>query len=73
MSSFMNFTCMKTIIIKKEIQVRFRQTNTHMKPDTNVSVITLDNIDHLNNCGRYIDKNGTLDITKGHSSMSVYY
>ena len=45
-------------------KVRFKQSNTQMKPDTNVSVITLDIIDHLHNCGRYIDENGTMDITR---------
>ena len=31
---------------------------------TNVSVLTLDIEDSLNNCGRFVNKNGSLDINK---------
>ena len=29
-----------------------------------MTVITLDIVDHLDNCGRYIDQHGTMDISK---------
>jgi len=45
-------------------QVRFKQSNSHTKLETNVTVITLDIVDHLDNCGRYIDQHGTMDISK---------
>ena len=47
-----------------QLQVRFRQTNSHMNLETNVSVITLDIEDHLGNCGRFINDEKRLDITK---------
>ena len=43
-------------------QVRFKQKNSHMELKTNVSVLTLNISDHLNNCGRYVNDEGVLDI-----------
>ena len=45
-------------------QVRFKQTNSHFNLKTNVSVITLDIEDHLGNCGRFVNENGSLDINQ---------
>ena len=44
-------------------QVRFKQKNSHMELKTNVSVLTLNIKDHLNNCGRYVNDEGVLDIS----------
>ena len=44
-------------------QVRFKQKNSHMDLKTNVSVLTLNISDHLNNCGRYVNEDGVLDIS----------
>lgn len=45
-------------------QIRYKQTNSHSNLKTNVSVLTLDIEDSLNNCGRFVNKNGSLDINK---------
>ena len=44
-------------------QVRFKQKNSHMELKTNVSVLTLNISDHLNNCARYVNDKGVLDIS----------
>ena len=44
------------------LQIRYKHTNSHTNLKTNVSVLTLPIEDSLENCGRFVDKNGSLDI-----------
>lgn len=61
--------------------MRFKHGNSISDLKTNVSVITLDVIDHLGNCGRFV-QNGGVDISKvgakilwdkGHSVFGLPY